>query len=465
MPPMAAARRGVALAGSARDRFAAVPAAAALLLGATAGCGMTSDGAPSLSKVIPAAGYDDAPLALSIAGDNFRPTYQIDARTGTSSIDGGGFRATLTPNAASGAPIDLQNVVWQSLGLLAGQLPAGTPPGWYDLIVRDPRGRSATAPRAFQSLGDDTTAPVVRIRSPLSGSSFAVGASVPIVAVADDGLGVIAALDAVMSSGSGALQTYHCAVTGEANVSCAFTLPAPGTANNPDLLTIHVTATDGAGLVGDARAQFGLVRAPTFDSLSPNKGTTLGGTLVHIEGGGLMAGLPEVRFDGVVAALDGISTNSVDVVVPPHGLATAVPVTLTIAGVTVRKEAGFTYVAPPMVRTIIPTSGPAAGGFRVTVIGDNFAVGTTQIFLGTAPLRCVQYGNANRIDGLAPPGMGTQAVIADDSIAGNVPTATVPFQYLQDGGVGPTDAGPATGGSLGLNLDAAAADTGCRGTP
>jgi large repetitive protein len=133
--------------------------------------------------------------------------------------------------------------------------------------------------------------------------------------------------------------------------------------------------------------------------------------------------------------------------------------------VTVRKEAGFTYVAPPMVRTIIPTSGPAAGGFRVTVIGDNFAVGTTQIFLGTAPLRCVQYGNANRIDGLAPPGMGTQAVIADDSIAGNVPTATVPFQYLQDGGVGPTDAGPATGGSLGLNLDAAAADTGCRGTP
>ena len=70
------------------------------------------------------------------------------------------------------------------------------------------------------------------------------------------------------------------------------------------------------------------------------------------------------------------------------------------------------------------------------------ALGTTQIFLGTTPLRCVQYSNANRIDGLAPPGMGTQAVIADDSIAGSVPTATVPFQYLQDGGIGPVDAGP-----------------------
>ncbi|MES1209872.1 MAG: IPT/TIG domain-containing protein, partial [Pseudomonadota bacterium] len=388
-----------------------------------------------------------------IAGDNFRPTYQIDSRTGTSSIEASGFRATLTPNApASGVPVDLQNVTWQGMHLLAAQLPPGTPPGWYDLTVRDPRGRSSTAPRAFQSLGDDTTAPVVRIRSPLSGSTFAVGASVPIVVVADDGMGVIAALDVTMSSGSGAQQTYHCSVTGEANVSCAFTLPAPGTASNPDMLTIHATATDGADLVGDARAQFGLVRAPTFDSLSPNKGPTLGGTLVHIEGGALMAGVPEVRFDGVVAPLNGIATtNSVDVVAPEHPLATAVPVTLTIAGVTVRKEGGFTYVAPPLVRTILPASGPGAGGFRVTVIGDNFALGTTQIFLGTAPLRCVQYRNPNRIDGLAPAGTGTQAVMADDSIAGSVPSATVPFQYLQDGGVGP--------------VDAAVDDAGCPGGP
>ncbi len=473
MRRMAAARRGVALAGSARDRRAAVPAAAALLLCTAAGCGMGSEPAPTLGKVTPAAGYADVLLGLSIAGSNFRPIYQFDARTGTSSIDPGGFRATLTPNTTGGPPIELQNVTWQSLQLLAAQLPAGTPPDWYDLTVRDPRGRSATSPRAFQSLGDDTTAPVVRIRSPLSGSSFAVGASVPIVVVADDGMGVIAALDVTMSSGSGAQQIYHCSVTGESNVSCAFTLPAPGTANNPDMLSIHVTATDAAGLVGDARAQFGLVRAPTFNSLSPNRGTTLGGTLVHIEAGALTSGLPEVRFDGVVAPLDSISTTAVDVLTPPHPLAVAVPVTLTIAGVTVRKEAGFTYVAPPLVRKILPASGPAAGGFRVTVIGDNFALGTTQIFLGTAPLRCMQYSNANRIDGFAPPGMGTQAVIADDAVAGNVPTATVPFQYLQDGGVGPVDAGPpprGDGGGTssfdgGHNFDASVYDAGCPRIP
>ncbi len=416
-----------------------MPPAAALLLGAAAGCGIGSEPTPSVDKVTPAAGYADAPVALAIAGENLRPTYQVDARTGTSSIEGGGFRATLTANAGTGAVIELQNVTWQSLHLLAARLPAGTPAGWYDLTVRDPRGRSATARRAFRSLGPDTAAPVVRIRSPLSGSSFAVGASVPIVVVADDAMGVIAALDVTMSSGSGAEQIYHCSVTGDANVSCAFTLPAPGNANDPDMLSIHVTAIDGSGLIGDARAQFGLVRAPTFNSLSPKAGTTLGGTLVHIEAGGLKGALPEVRFDGVLATVDGISTTAVDVLTPPHPLAVTVPVTLTIAGVTVRKEGGFTYVAPPLVRTILPASGPAAGGFHVTVVGDDFAMGTTQIFFGTAPLRCVQYSNANRIDGVAPPGTGTQAVIADDSVAGSVPNATLPFQYLQDGGVGPAD--------------------------
>ena len=92
--------------------------------------------------------------------------------------------------------------------------------------------------------------------------------------------------------------------------------------------------------------------------------------------------------------------------------------------------------------------------------------GTTQIFLGTAPLRCAQYINANRIDGLAPPGMGTQAVIADDTVAGNVPSATVPFQYLQDGGVpvnGP--AAQANRPARRRRLDAATDDAGCPGAP
>ncbi|HXU61995.1 MAG TPA: hypothetical protein VN962_09860, partial [Polyangia bacterium] len=50
--------------------------AAALLLGAAAGCGVTSDPAPLLTAVMPSSGYNDAPLNLAIIGSSFRPTYR-----------------------------------------------------------------------------------------------------------------------------------------------------------------------------------------------------------------------------------------------------------------------------------------------------------------------------------------------------------------------------------------------------
>lgn len=457
MLPMPAARRR----GDRPPVLASTRVAAVLLLGAAAGCGLGSQPIPAVSSLMPAVAYNNAALPLAIVGTGFRPTYQVDARTGAASIDPGRFRVTLTASGVTGgAVVTLQDVLWQSEELLAAQLPAGTLPGPYDVTVTDPRGRVSVAlSRGFQSLGADMTPPLVRIVSPPTGAIFAVGASVPIVATADDGAGTVTALTAVMSSGSGAQQPHDCPVTGEATASCAFTLSAPGAASTTDKLTIHVTATDDAGQVGEARAQFDLVRAPAFNSLSPTSGSTLGRTQVRIEGAGLMQPGVEVRFDGMPAEVQSQSANALEVLTPIHLLAGTVPVTVTIAGVTVGKDAGFTYVAPPLVRTIIPTSGPAAGGFPITVIGDNFVAQTTQIYFGTAPLRCVKYGNGNRIDGIAPPGVGTQAVIADDSVSGSIPNGTVPFRYVQDGGTDPYDA------SAGADPDGGAADAGCPGGP
>ena len=45
---------------------------------------------------------------------------------------------------------------------------------------------------------------------------------------------------------------------------------------------------------------------------------------------------------------------------------------------------GFTFVAPPAVTTVSPTSGPSAGGTAVTLTGTDFTTGATVTFGGVA---------------------------------------------------------------------------------
>jgi hypothetical protein len=474
MRAMAAARRGGAPAG---------PALAWTLLGTMAGCGLNGDAAPAIARLMPMAGYSDTSVAASIYSDHdsFRPTYHIDARSGASTVDPGGFGATLTPSGnGGGTAFDLEGVVWQSLGLLAARIPQAIPPGWYDLTVRDPRGGKATAVQAFQSLGTDTQPPLVRIASPATNTQFAVGATVPIVIVADDGKwGTVTSLTVVMSSSSGAEQMYTCMVTGLSIVSCPFTLPAPLNAMLPDVLTITATATGSGGLTGVTRGTFPLVGAPyPGSSFYPNNGSTRGGTVVSITGENF-APDTSVAFDGIPATMVQVqSVSSLTAVTPMHPLPGMVHVTLTSSSVTVQLKGQFTYLGSPLVRAIQPASGPSAGGFPVTVVGDNFANPTTQIFFGTTPLRCQTFVSANRIDGLAPAGVGTQAVSAVDSVSGSIPNATVPFQYTPDDdvtGLPPdvlafdTDAGvdAGDGGAVdaGADADAGAPEAGCPGGP
>jgi len=112
-----------------------------------------------------------------------------------------------------------------------------------------------------------------------------------------------------------------------------------------------------------------------------------------------------------------------------------------------------------------PSFGPESGGFPVTVVGDGFAKPTTEIFFGDLPLRCPRFVNGNRIDGLAPPGMGTRAVSAVDSLAGSIPNATLPFQYVPGDSstplldASPSDAAVAGTGDAGIG-DAGIGDAG-----
>ncbi len=65
----------------------------------------------------------------------------------------------------------------------------------------------------------------------------------------------------------------------------------------------------------------------------------------------------------------------------------------------------------------------AAGGTPVSIIGDNFRAGATAITFvaddaSGADLLCPVHRGPNRIDGYAPAGSGTVAVVATDPIGG-----------------------------------------------
>jgi hypothetical protein len=414
---------------------------AAMLLGATAGCGVGADQPATLGTMAPVVGYNDVALAADIYGKGFRPTYRFDAVSGDSTLDVTGWSATFAaaPAPAARGSYDLSDVIWESETILGAQIPAGLPTGVYDLVVRDPRGYTAREPMAFTSLGPDTDPPTVTIATPDDGGSVAAGAEVAVVVAAEDGFGRITGLAVTVSTSAGPVAVPACPVTGGSSAACTFTVTAPAPASDGDTLTVDAVATDGVGLTAEARAVLALVRAPVATGISPAAGTTLGGTPVTVSGADFLAGAVAVSFDAQQGAIQSVTPTTVTVLTPAHVAGPSV-VTVTSAGASATLAGTFLFVAPPSVREIDPSSGPAAGRLPITIVGESFSP-TTVITFNGVPLLCPTFVNANRIQGLVPPGAGTAAVAAADPIGGSVAYANVPFTYIGGAPPGPSDAG------------------------
>ncbi len=123
---------------------------------------------------------------------------------------------------------------------------------------------------------------------------------------------------------------------------------------------------------------------PTVSSVSPNSGSTAGGTAVTITGTNFVAGAT-VTFGGT-AATNVVVVNSTSITATtPAGSAGAATVTVTNpSGQAGSLANGFTYVASPTVSSVSPNNGPVAGGTAVTITGTNFVAGATVTFGGTA---------------------------------------------------------------------------------
>jgi eukaryotic-like serine/threonine-protein kinase len=120
--------------------------------------------------------------------------------------------------------------------------------------------------------------------------------------------------------------------------------------------------------------------APALTGISPASGPAGGGTSVTITGTGL-AGLKGVSFGGAGAAVTADSATQITVTSPPGNAGTVNVIVVTSGGTTATQ---FTYVAPPVLTGISPTSGPGGASTVVTLTGTNLAGATGVSFGGVA---------------------------------------------------------------------------------
>src|SRR5262249_40435590 len=121
---------------------------------------------------------------------------------------------------------------------------------------------------------------------------------------------------------------------------------------------------------------------PVVTGLNPTQGPEAGGTQVTITGAGF-TGATEVDFGTTAAATFVVNDDtSISVQSPPGTGTVDVTVKTDSATSPVTPDDRFTYLPPPAVTLISPTSGPVAGGTQVTITGTGFT-GATEVDFGT----------------------------------------------------------------------------------
>ncbi len=386
---------------------------------------------PRIDAVTPMAGYNDDSLTLTIkASSEFRPAYRIETSSGAAAADNSAFTVALelAHAAASTAPpprFSATQLDWPNPMQVVATLPAHIPPGAYDVVVTDPRGTRLVRPSAFRSLGTDHDLPIVSIITPQPGTLAGADTDVSVSFMADDGAGHLTLIEWSVSrvGSSSPLMTGPCQKTGApSRAGCSFRFPAPSPMSVGDRVSILAQATDSQGNIGTGQVVVDLAPRPMVTSFGPDAGPTLGGTPLTVQGSDFLEGATQIFLGPTPLPTTVEGGTLLSALTASHDPG-QVPVTVRTAGAST--SAGkFMFIAAPVVRQVIPGSGAPGGGTPVSIIGDNFRDGATKItFVGddasSVNLLCPVFRGANRIDGYAPAGSGTAAVIATDPIGGD----------------------------------------------
>jgi len=158
------------------------------------------------------------------------------------------------------------------------------------------------------------------------------------------------------------------------NTHLYVTVPATTTAGAVDVV---VATEDG---VATRTGGFTYRLAPTVSAVSERYGPLASPTTVVITGANFVAGATTVHF-GSAGVAGAVNADGTVVTAPTPGGSGSVALSVTTDGGAADADT-FTYVAPPTVDSVSPTSGPATGGTTVTLTSANFVPGETQVFFG-----------------------------------------------------------------------------------
>src|SRR5260370_4092699 len=144
---------------------------------ATPACDGKDESAGALTGLAPARAYTDGPVRAVRRVGPFRPWFSVDTSSGAASLDVRAFAGALWPtrSAAGTGPSVLKITGLLDSGALNVSVPAGLPKGFYDVELRDPRGRVSLLASGFRSLGSDIDAPEVSLIAPLGGTFVVIG--------------------------------------------------------------------------------------------------------------------------------------------------------------------------------------------------------------------------------------------------------------------------------------------------
>jgi len=144
--------------------------------------------------------------------------------------------------------------------------------------------------------------------------------------------------------------------------------------------------------------------APTVNSVLPNSGPVVGGTVVTITGTDFQSGATVTFGQSPAAAVVFSSATQLLATTPAHAPGTVDVIVRNPDTQSATVSGGFTYqpVPAPTIISLLPTSGPEAGGTLVTVWGTNFLAGATVSF-GGVTAASVTVTSATQLGAVTPP--------------------------------------------------------------